>query len=209
MNFPQLQAGVLNRLNMSASDPAASQAGDLVNEGLHMVEVAHPGGWPYLRKTITYAWVAGIDSNTFATIAPSDTIMRVNDLRVASGTTWLPIDYINPEEADQLYRSTDDTAIPALWYAEGRVVTLRPAPSAALSVQLRVIVGEPDLIDTASPIMPEAYHPAIVAGAIVVYYETLQDVARAEAASRRFDGWIARMMPHAREVQSPPRIQVR
>ena len=194
---------------MGTDDPSASNAQSLVNEALHMVEIAHPNGWPYLRDTIAFTTTTASEY-PFSTISTTTTIAKVISAKSTAGSTWSPLDVFTPGESDHVYLAAGSTDAPAGYWVEGETFFLSPSPTAGLTVSLRVVVTEPDLVaDNEEPICPARFHGAIIAAALVVYYETLQDSARSQAAGQRFDGWIGRMMTATREMGNLPRVRVR
>lgn len=204
MNFLTLKAAVLARISMGSSDPIASSVDDIVNEALHMVETANPGGWPWLqtRSTVT------VTTSTFAFASLNADLLRINDVQATVNSVPVILQQLGPNEATQSYLSV--TGAPEAWSVEGMSLRLWPAPSSSYSVTISGVVAEPDLSDAGDePLMPASYHGSIIAAALVIYYETLQDATRAQTAAARFDGWVTRMMSHARSTALPPRVQLR
>lgn len=208
MNFGELQSAVLARLNMGSDDPAATNVGSLVNEALHMVEVAHPNGWGYLTRTVTAS--VSTSTYTFGQISTTSTVARVLSAKARVDTVWRPLEITSPDEADAHWNSTSETGAPEAMWVEGQTFTMYPAPDTTYGLTFRVVISEPDLAATTdSPLLPERFHGAIIAGALVLYYETLQDTNRSQAAAARFDGWIGRMMTALREQRGLPRVRLR
>lgn len=210
MNFGTLKTRLTARLSMGSSDPAYTDAGNLINEGLHLVETAHPAGWPWLRRTQTFTTTASAASYAFSAIDSTYTIMKVLDVKVAYQTVYQALDPMAPDEAARTFVGTTATDVPRYFYAEGQTLYLYPTPNSTYTTVLRSVVSEPELTsDTASPIMPSAFHTAIIAAALVLYYEELQDTTRMTAAGQRLDSWIKRMEAFSREVGPPPRVRYR
>jgi hypothetical protein len=81
-------------------------------------------------------------------------ISKIISVRALDGSAYSELSLVSPEEAYSMQLSTD-TGWPVMWTAEGDVLTLVPAPTAATTLSVRVVVSEPDLAnDTDTPIMP-------------------------------------------------------
>src|SRR5439155_16782355 len=116
MDYITLQTTLLARLSMGSSDPLAANAPSLVNEGLHVVEVAHPRGWPWLRDVTTVNTSTTVSYIAFSSIN-SGNCARVLDVRVLSGTEYFPLEEIGVDEADQVDTSTS-SGFPAWYHVE-------------------------------------------------------------------------------------------
>jgi hypothetical protein len=210
VNYGALQTAVLNRINMGTADPVAGNIGVYVNEGLQMVDAAHPNGWPWNRATVQFSTTASVATYSFDTITTSVTIARVHSAKVVADTAWRALEVLSPEEADKFFVSTSETGVPEAIWVEGATVEFIPSPAAVYTASLRVSLAEEELSgDTDTPRMPERFHGAIVAAATVCFYETLQDAGRAQAAAQRVDGWVARMRTAGRESGVLPRVHLR
>lgn len=210
MNYGVLKSTLLARLSMGTDDPAAADVDGLINEALHLVETAHPAGWPWLRRTQTFTTTASVSTYSLSSIDTTYTIMKVLDVKSAYQTYYQALELMSPQEADRTFASTTGTDIPQFYFVEGQTLHLYPTPSGAYTTVVRSVISEPDLSsDTASPLMPSAFHTAIIAAGIVLYYEELQDTQRMIAAGQRLDSWIKRMESYARENGATPRIRYR
>lgn len=210
MDFATLKATLLRRLNMSTDDPAADQVGDLVNEGLHLVEISHPNGWPYLSRVSHFSTSATVQSYSFASVQTSYDLMKVQSVKVLSSQRWAPLTAMSVEEADSTFTASTTTGLPQGFHVEGEQVYLFPTPDAAYDVQVRGVIAEPDLVSsTSEPLMPASFHGSIIAAGMTLYYETLQDTNRAQAAAQRLDGWVNKMLTASREDTVPPRLHLR
>ena len=214
MDYAALKSAVLGRLNMSTDDPAASTVGSLVNEAVQMVSAAAPESWPHLRRSVNWSTVASTAVYPFATVmgavSSSSVVARVFSVKATIDTSYQSLEILSPDEADDTYNLTSQTGAPEAYWVEGRAVTLYPTPDAEYGMTARVAIDEPELVqETDTPLLPVAYHPAIIAGALTLYYEQLQDTGRSQAAAQRFDGWISRMRTAARDRIGLPRVRVR
>lgn len=209
MNFQTLQSTLLARMSMGTDDPAAVAAGDLVNEAIALVETAHPNGWPWLRHTATFTTSTNVATYAFSRVDPTYTVMKVLDAKVAYQTTYQPLELMSPEEASRTYIGTTSTDVPRYYSAEAHALTLYPTPNTTYTTVVRTVISEPQLAGSQSPLMPVAFHGSIISAGLVLYYETLQDTARLQAAGQRFDSWIKRMEVYARETRGTPRVRYR
>lgn len=215
MDFSTLQSRVLTRLNMDTTDPAAPAVGDLVNEAIHDIETATSDGWPWMRQTVDLTLTSGTGSYTFAAIAaltvnPVASVGKVLSAKVLRQSSYYdPLKLLSVEESAYNYPTTN-SGIPESFWVEGQKLYIYPTPDGAYSVRLRVVCYEPDLTSsTSSPVMPSVYHSAIVDTTVALYYMTLQDVAKMQAAQQRADRWIDRLKRNSPEYKSAPRVAVR
>lgn len=208
MNYAALQTRVLRRLNMSTTDPAADLVGDYINEALHNIETYAPNGWPWMRTISSITTVAGTNNYAFTTIGT--TAYKVLDAKVLLQTNYFqPLTLIGPEEADQNYPATQ-TSVPEAYYAEASRLYIYPTPDAAYTIKVRAVIAETDLATpTDEPVLPSLFHAAIVEGALMLMYETLQDSTRLAIAQARLQDWIERMKRYGQQYQGVPRIRVR
>lgn len=194
---------------MGADDPAASFATSLINEGLHLVEVSSPNGWPWLKYISAFSTVSGTDSYAFATIDSSHTIAKLTDVKVLSDANYVPLTLVSQREANRDVVTTT-TGFPSIYRVEGGSLYLSPTPDAIYSISVNEIVTEPDLVSANdTPLMPSQYHGSIISAALVLYYQTLQDVQRAAAADQILNGWIHRMRQNSAETEGGTRVRVR
>lgn len=209
MDYSTLQSRVRARLNMGTSDPAAANVDEYVNEAIHYLETAAPDGWPWMRRTVTLTTTASDNTYTFPQISTTPAVAKVLGGKVLRDTVYESLRLMSPDEAEQLFPTTD-TGAPEAFFVEGETLYLYPTPDAIYSIPLRVVVTETDLsYDTATPAMPVVFHSAIVEAATMLFYETLQDTTRLQIAEARVDRHISRMRGYGREYRAAPRIRVR
>ncbi len=212
MNYTQLQSRLLTRLSMDSTDPAAADAGALINEGLHELETAVGNGWPWMRVRYETVLSTSADAYTFEDLTgnPSIDISKILDISVLyQSSYWQKLDFVSPTEAEQQY-PLDFTGPPEAWYGEGSQVWMYPQPTAGSTVRVRALTVEPDLSATTdTPVMPTWYHGAIVEAACAIFYETLQDTAKLQATQARVDRWVDRMKRYGPQTQTAPRVAVR
>lgn len=199
---------------MTTDDPAADMVDSLINEALHTIEVSYPPGWPWLRAYYVFTLTAGDNQYGFSDFPlqanVDETVSKIVDVRITSQQTYTALEYISVEEADRTYTSTVRTGLPEAFSVDNEFLYLYPTPDAAYETKIRAVITETDLSDTVTaPVLPPSYHGAIIAGACMLYYEALQDTARAQAFAQRFDGWISKMIDFQREVTRPPRVRLR
>lgn len=210
MDYSTVQTRVLNRLNMSSDDPSASFVDEYTNEALHMLEIAHPTGWPWMRRVYTFTTTPGTASYDFTVISSApvlSTILSVKLLGASSG--YAPLTLISPGEAEQIYPATT-SRIPESYYAEGRTLYLYPTPDSAYTVSVRAVITETDLGGaTSTPVLPVVYHSAWVEQTLLLMYETLQDDAKVEMTQKRLNRWVSDMQKHGREYAGAPGVRVR
>jgi hypothetical protein len=212
VDYSTLQSRTLSRLNIGSSDPVASLADEYVNEGLHYLETAAADGWPWYRRTVAWTTTTGVSSISFSTLGTTAgyAVEKILGLRILrTGSVYNPLRLMSPEEAVDVYPSTQNRP-PEAWFVEGQTIYLYPTPDAAYTIQVRVVIGETDLVGTTStPLMPVVFHTAIVEAAALLYYQTLQDSGRTDLQEKKVGMWISRMRSYGREYQSAPRIRVR
>lgn len=212
MDFTTLKSRVLTRLSMSSTDPAASDAGSLVNEALHELETAVGNGWPWMRRRYETTLSTSADAYTFADLTGEATLSISKILDISTlyqSNYWQKLDFISPTEAEQQY-PTEVTGPSEAWYGEGGQVWLYPQPVAGSTFRVRALTVEPDLTaDSDEPILPSWFHGAVIEAAAAIYYETLQDTAKLQATQSRVDRWVDRMKRYGPQTATSPRVAVR
>lgn len=209
MDYGTVQTRVRNRLNMGTDDPLSSLTDEYTNEALHLLESAHPSGWPWMRRVYTFSTTAGDGSYAFTDITTAAVLAKIIDVKLLSGSVYYPLTLISPEEAEQIYPVTT-SRIPESWYVEGRTLYLYPSPDAAYTMSVRAVITETDLGgSTSTPVLPVVYHSAWVEQTLLLMYETLQDDAKIDMTQKRVNQWVDRMMKHGREYAGAPGVRVR
>ena len=211
MDFTALQTRVRNRLNMSTDDPVEDLVDEYVNEGLHVVDMANPTGWPWLYATANFTTTTNQESYGFSAIVNSSsiTVWKLADVRVRSGDVFDPLTLVSAEEGNYLW-PTVAQGFPQAYFVEGETLYIRPIPNGAYGTRVRYVKAEQDMVaGTDGPLMPARYHGAIVTAALVIFYETLQDTQRLAMEQTRLDSWVQRMWRSSDETVEIPRVRVR
>lgn len=212
MNYGGLKTALINRMSLNTSgDPAIGDAGTLINEGMHFVEISAPGGWPWQHRTTAFTTTATVAVYPFSEINTSNTISKVLSVKVLVGNAWQPLTYISPDEAQVDWPYRGDTSAPVGYSIEGSSLYLYPPqPGARYYTQVRSIIAEPDLnADADLPLMPSIYHGSIITAGLILYYDTLQDLQKAQVAQQQLDRWLQRMTTYARQSGQLPRVRLR
>lgn len=210
MDYGTVQTRVLNRLNTSSTDPIATVVDEYVNEALHYLEMAAPGGWPWMRATYTLTTTSGTAGYAFSTISNSPVLAKIIEVRFLNGSSvYIPLKSISIEEAHQLY-PVNTNGLPEAWAVEGRTLYIFPTPNGAYTTQVRAVFTETDLGgSTSTPVLPVVYHSAWVEQALLLAYETLQDNAMVEATQSRLNRLLSQMRTHGYERQPSTGVRVR
>jgi hypothetical protein len=188
VTLAQLRTALRTRLGVPTGDPLLTDtnATDLVNSALHMLETEHD--WPWLETSEDLATVIGT-----ATVTPGATWMRTINLRISNGVSLSrrPV-----EEVD--FMASAGTGEPRLYAVTGATITLFPTPSAVLTLKHRFVRSEPDLAaDGDTPLVPASFRPAIVEYAAHLAYRRMRDEAKAAVALAAYGDWLKQMRARA------------
>lgn len=146
------------------SDTAAQQMGFL-NAAYR--EIHSKLRWPFLEAIDTsLVTVAGTNPYNF----PMSNWRNLDAVRIAQPAqqNFVTIEYKQPQELfDMLQTDQIQTATPRYWTMYASQLWFYPIPDAPYNVTIYYITEPPDLANpTDVPLVPVAYHDAIVAGAI-------------------------------------------
>lgn len=169
MNLGQLRTEVRLRAQVPATDGiwTDSLVNSAINAALADLSVDHK--WWWLQEAATPSHTSGAVDLSAVDPAPR-TIAHV----LVGGAE---AQRVSSAEADLAVAATAPPYLYAVW---GETLQIRPAPSGATAVAIRYYRDEPVLsVDSDAPLMPAAYHPAIVDRACSICFESLDDTSSA------------------------------
>lgn len=158
MNRLQLVTAVKGRLGITTvGDPMwpDTYIVDTVNEAL--VRISAEKKWPWLLTSSTLNYAAGVSTAAIPTGYTRPKMLLVQDAAGAETTA-------NEVSLDDMFdqSSTGMTR----WCVDGTNIRISPTPTVALVCRLYYYRVEPELtVDGSTPLLPSAWHPAIVARA--------------------------------------------
>lgn len=179
MDRSALRTAVKDRLAIpSAGDALITDTfvNTSLNDALNRISAERDWWWLSATATLTFDTVNGQ-----ATL-PSD-FMRANKLVINSALAEpIPLeDYLDPSSNDSSYG----------WVIYGNYVKITPIPGSSLTGTFYYFRSEPALSgDTSVPLMPVAYHYAIVAYASYLCCARRQDETRASLYLQEYGNWL-------------------
>lgn len=216
MNFAGLREAVRTRCGLSVNDARYAEVDDRINEALHGLEVAAPGGWDWLRVSGTCDTVADQGYLGFDTLASALGAIDgaggiraiVDPVKAAYGAGYDNLRREQKQDLDDAFGVVDSSSSTLQFYAvEQQRVWLYPTPASAVSLAYTVIVFEPDLVaDDETPRMPSAYHRVLVSAASDLMLQSLQRFGDAKVQQDAAERGLARMFSAARPVTGAGRI---
>lgn len=182
MNLGELRTAVARRTGVAYDDTALT---DVINEA--NLRISLEAEWPWLHASTTIS--ATVDDGTEA--------LPVGFRRVTSvtidGYEAVPIAVDEIDSWDNVYSSTRRG-----YTVRGTDLLFRPTQATGTDILVRYIASEEPLTgSTDTPLMPEAYHDAIVDLASAIVLERVGQLARADRFERRYADWLARMKANA------------
>lgn len=169
MNLGQLRTEVRLRANVPSTDGLWTDS--FVNSAINaaLADLSAEQKWWWLQVSASPSHTSGAVDLGAITPVPRTVA------HVLVGTD--EAQRVSAAEADL---ATAATAPPYLYAIWGDTLQVRPAPSGATAVTLRYYRDEPVLSsDADEPLMPAAYHPAIVDRACSIGFESLDDTSSA------------------------------
>lgn len=208
MDQSTLIARVAARLNIDSNDPLYSEISGFVDEAIHHLDSANPGGWSWMRDTITTT--ISTAAYTFTQLDSTATISKILSVKVNVGSYgFQPLEFRGPDETNQLYPQTA-VGLPESWFVEGKTLYVYPDPDVAYLAEIRVIHAENDLGGGSStPSIPTTFHTGIIDCALLFAYQALGDDRKVTLQEQRVERTIARMRGYGTPYTSSPRIRVR
>jgi len=179
MNRSELRTAVKDRLAIPSSGDGLitdTFVNTSLNDALNRISAERDWWWLAATATLTFDTVNG------AATLPSD-FMRANKLVINDALAEpIPLeDYLDPENTESSYG----------WVIYGSQVKITPIPSASLNGTFYYFRNEPALSsDGASPLLPVAYHYAVVAYAAFLCCARRQDEQRASLYMQEYGNWM-------------------
>lgn len=202
MNLGELRTAVRLRAAVPTTDAKWTDAyvEDAINEANYLIGTEQP--WPWLEDVETITGPS--DPIDLAAITPA-----VRDIRSVTVDDAYQATYITVGEMDRWgNHGRYSTYSFTTW---GDDLVIKPAPSSTSTVKIRYYRNEPTLTDdTDTPLLPAAYHPAIVHMAAAIGFEGLDDPSSAgvhEARARIIVNRLARV--ELSKVRGPRSVRVR
>lgn len=169
MNLGQLRTEVRLRANVPSTDGLWTD--DFVDSAINaaLADLSAEQKWWWLQDSAAPSHTSGAVDLSGVTPVPR-TVAHV----LVGGAE---AQRVSSAEADL---AVSATAPPHLYSVWGDTLQIRPAPSGATAVAIRYYRDEPTLaLDADEPLMPAAYHPAIVDRACSIGFESLDDTSSA------------------------------
>lgn len=194
MNLGELRTAVDRRSGLAVE---AASLTSFINEAVNAIGEERP--WPWLDALDSFNATAGVGNYTL----PSD----------HAQTRWVtvagnPTHRIGTGELDA-YDLTGTERVGYGYAIEGGELVIAPTPQTAAAIIHRYRRYEREMIgDTDVPLIPAAYHPAIVAYACTLILDRAGD-SRAETYRGEYNRWLRRMTDAMQRSQQPTRIRVR
>lgn len=204
MMLMQLREKVRNRAGISSGDQyiPSQVLDDAINQAILQIDGEYH--WPWLEATQTISLVDGTD--TYALPADYRATRSMVALNTDSSNSVLP--QVSPTQA--LSKVTTDVGFP-MGYAlyEGNIVLL-PTPGAGYTLKHLYYRQSTELVnDTDEPLIPDLWHPAVVAAAAgnIAMREELRGIK--DACDVDVANWIRKMRNALRRSTGPvvPRIR--
>lgn len=102
-----------------------------------------------------------------------------------------PLDPQPPLSARQIRHMTDRATIPMFYEVRGKRLSVLPAWSAGGNVTVVYLTAPTAIASGTSPVIPETYHDALVAGALALAFRDDENAEMAGALEQEFAGFIA------------------
>lgn len=198
MNLGQMRTQLRQRMGLPTSDGYFTDTvlNGYINEAL--AAVSQENRWPWLRATTTFNTVAGT-----ANYSPP------TDWTYVDGIGFLGeygLSYLHQEDID---RHVSD-GIPTAWTMDGDIISLRPTPNSVGALTIHYYKMEPELTaDGNTPLLPRAFHYAVIAYAAYLGHMANHAQDRANAELQNYNTWVSRMQPAKRRASGPMAPRVR
>lgn len=179
MNRSELRTAVKDRLAIPSSGDGLitdTFVNTSLNDALNRISAERDWWWLASTATLTFDTVNG------AATLPSD-FMRANKLVINDALAEpIPLDdFLNPENTEASYG----------WVIYGSQVKITPVPSTSTTGTFYYFRNEPALSsDSSTPLLPVAYHYAIVAYASFLCCAQRQDEQRASLYMQEYGNWM-------------------
>lgn len=142
--------------------------------------------WPSLIASVAVAIPAGKRSVVLPTVAIQGGVQAVFD------ATDIPLDRQPGDLPWKRVRYMADVpSKPVWWEQRGDRITVLPAPAAATSVTVLYLTAPAPIVAATTPVIPETYHDAIVAGAVARAYRDDDQPEIASQYDGEFDMYVA------------------
>lgn len=179
MNRSELRTAIKDRLAIPSTGDGLitdSFVNTAINDALARVSAEKDWWWLASTATLNFDTVNGQAQ------LPSD-FMRANQLVInSSPVEQIPFeDYIDPNGADASFG----------WVIYGNYVKINPIPTTTTPGTFYYFRSEPALSsDTATPLMPVAYHYVVVAYGAYLCAARRQDESRASLYLQEYGNWL-------------------
>lgn len=214
MDFGTMKERVRRRAGLPAGDAALQDLDGAVNEGLRMFETSNPNGWPWLRRVGSTSTAASDGDITFGALGTAigtgiEVVKIISArLQIVGGARQADLQRLSLDEADDLYPDIGSPGEPQVIAIDGSTLYLRPVPSGIYTLRFHAVIAEPELVaDDQYPLTPAPFRPAIVAAALALIYQDVQNAPAAQAAEQRFAGHVARARSYARQYVGAGRVR--
>lgn len=189
MNRTQFVTAIARRCGIATTDPRYASIPDTVNEAIHEWELSVPNGWDFLVRHVTIPTVAGQAAYDFDTIGvaitdddqlPAAIVTKIVEVDYLTSTFRGPLERFSFADLRHFYGELADVSQPANYAVEAEQLWIFPTPQAVYDLDLRVVIGEPDLAAAGdSPLTPVRFHGTIVALAECLTFEEMGEDVRA------------------------------
>jgi hypothetical protein len=175
---------------------------DAINQAVMQIDAEY--FWPWLEKTQTITTVSGTDTYSLPTDfrASRSLVIQASD----GGKTIM----YNVAPAQALAKVSTDIGLPQGYAISGSSLILLPTPGASYAITHLYYRMSPMLTaEQDSPLIPDQWHPAIIAAAASVVASREELRGQKDAADADVAQWIRRMRNALRRSTGPvvPRVR--
>lgn len=200
MILEQLRDAVRNRLGTPENENfyLAQQLDDLLNEAVQTISA--DGTWSWYQSTENISTSVGVRS-----YIPNVNWERTLALSIDGYDTMT---YLSLAEIRNY--PDESQGVPQAFTIFEERLYVAPAPSGIYTMRHDYIRSEPKMIDsTDQPIIPSAYHYAIIAMASHLAHLRSGDLPRAQAAQQEYNAWLKRMEGQKLRTTGTLKVRVR
>lgn len=211
MTLDEVVVAVANRCGLATTDPRYASIDDRANEALHGIELYAGGEWDWLKAEGTVSTVANQDYLAFSTIATALSatggIRRLDYVECAEGSGYRPATRYSKQQLRAEFEGSSAQPLVVAWAAEGQRLWLFPTPSAAVTLRVQAVKGEPDLTTGQSPLLPAIYHRIWIAATAALVLRSLQRYEEARVEEEAAAQGMSRMPGASTPYSGPGKIR--
>jgi hypothetical protein len=189
MTFDELVTAVRDRCGLSVDDKqfTTSVLGRFVNQALHDTS---RGDRPWLRRTLS---IATTGASSYTAVVPAN-MDRTVDAAISVAGVKRSLAEVRAADIDAMPAAG---GTPECFAISGTTVKVWPAPLAASTITIDVLVRETDLAGAQVPLLPAQFHGVIVARACALVHRAKGNVTEAEVQEQAAAAGMAEIAAHA------------